>query len=191
MLVEVTWRHVGFAVLGAGIGGILGAGLLLAVLPALPAAEILELVRTVELFDPAEPRVRELEREWADAINAGDVERVVALFDVGARILPPAAPPVVGREAIRGFTEALLQRPELVLETEVESVHAAAANDLAYSQGSYRLSWQAATGERVQTRGSYAVVWGKREGEWRILLDSFNSSTPGESAPSSGPPEVK
>jgi uncharacterized protein (TIGR02246 family) len=182
MIVEVTWRHVGYAVLGAGIGAILGAGLLLAVLPALPAAEILELVRTVELFDPAEPRIRALEKEWVEAINAGDADRVVALFDVGGRILPPASPPVVGREAIRHFIETLLAQSGLVLETEVESVHAAAANDLAYSQGSYRLTWMAAAGEPTETRGSYAVVWGKREGEWRVLVDSFNSSAPARGA---------
>jgi uncharacterized protein (TIGR02246 family) len=175
MLEQVTWRHVGYAVLGAGVGGILGAMLLLAMLPALPAAEILEIVRSVEIFDPAEPAIRSLEQEWVDAINAGDVDRVVALFDPEATIQPPTGASIVGHEAIRDFTEAFLARAELKLETVVDRVLSAAANDLAYSQGTYRIGWTTAAGEPAEAQGSFAVVWGKREGEWRVLVDSFNA----------------
>jgi uncharacterized protein (TIGR02246 family) len=178
MLEQVTWRHVGYAVLGAGVGGILGAGLLLAVLPALPAAEILELVQSVEIFEPAEPTIRALEQEWVDALNAGDVDRAVAIFDPEAKIQPSTGSAAVGRDAIRAFMTELVSRPGLAFETAVDEVQAAAANDLAVSQGSYRLRWQGTGGAPAEIAGRFTAVWGKREGQWRVLIDGFHRETP-------------
>jgi uncharacterized protein (TIGR02246 family) len=174
MLEQVTWRHVGYAVLGAGVGGILGAGLLLALLPALPAAEIVELVRSVELFSQSDARIRQLEESWQEAINAGDVDAVVALFAAEGRILPPGRPPLVGTAAIRQCVEDVAALPALSFEAESDSVEVAAAADLAYSRGRFRMAW-GEPGARQEKRGQYVVVWRKIEGEWRVLIDVFNS----------------
>lgn len=178
MLEQVTWRHVGYAVLGAGVGGILGAGLLLTVLPALPAAEILELVQSVEIFEPAEPTIRALEQEWVGALNAGDVDRAVAVFDPEATIEPSTGPAVVGHDAIHAFMAELASRPRLALETVIDGVQAAAANDLAVARGSYRLRWQGAGDAPAEIAGRFTTVWRKREGYWRVLIDGFHRETP-------------
>jgi ketosteroid isomerase-like protein len=178
MLEQVTWRHVGYAVLGAGVGGILGAGLLLAFLPALPAAQIVEMVRSVELFDHSAEHVEEREESWRQAINRGDVAAIVALYAPDAQILPPGAAAVVGPEAIRQFFQRLLSLPELSIEVTNESTEVAAAGDLAYSRGRFRMSWGKRE-ERLEDRGKYLVVWRRIDGEWRAQVDAFNSDLPG------------
>ncbi|MBI1722581.1 MAG: DUF4440 domain-containing protein, partial [Gemmatimonadetes bacterium] len=59
------------------------------------------------------------------------------------------------------------------------TVVAARSGDLAYSIGTYELSWNDPTGKRVTDRGKYATIWRKQaDGTWKVALDMFNADAP-------------
>jgi ketosteroid isomerase-like protein len=55
--------------------------------------------------------------------------------------------------------------------------------ELAYSTGTYTLSFNDPAGKGVTDRGKYATVWRKQgDGSWKVVIDVFNSDLPLPSA---------
>ena len=80
-----------------------------------------------------------------------------------------------GRERI---TRDMSTNPEEVLLVwEPQDGMIAASGDLAYTWGTYELIINR-DGEMRKSYGKYTSVWVKRDGEWRAILDTGNSSPP-------------
>ena len=60
---------------------------------------------------------------WTAAVNAGDVERLVAMYAHEARLLPTFSPHFLsGEAAIREYFEALASRPNLSVDLHPHSL---------------------------------------------------------------------
>lgn len=123
-------------------------------------------------------RIRALDRTWADAAARRDLDGMMAIYAPDARELQPGMPPVVGLEAIRRFYAGLIEQfPRFLHQFEPETITVARSRDLAVVRGSYRFTPDRRRPGEVQA-GKFVGVWGRREGDWRLLLNISNSDHP-------------
>jgi uncharacterized protein (TIGR02246 family) len=102
------------------------------------------------------------------AVNAGDLARVLALYESGSRLAFPGQP-AVGREAIGGVIGNLLaQKPTMKGRT----VSVSQVGDLALLRSEWSFSGTDATGGRVEMSGeSTELVRRQSDGTWLYLID--------------------
>ena len=109
---------------------------------------------------------------WEEALNAGDIEALVALYHEDARIMPPNDETMRGREAAAAVFGGMI---ESGLKGELESLEAVVAADIGYNVGTYTL--QGPDGSLVD-RGKFIEVWRMVDGEWLMSNDIWNSDLP-------------
>ncbi len=109
-----------------------------------------------------------LEREWSDRFQAKDVDWIAELHWDDARQLPFGAPAVVGAEAIRAAWQTMADTEGLMLSWE--PAFADVSGDLAYDVGKGVFT----TPDGITRPAKYVVVWERREGQWKVLVDIFN-----------------
>jgi uncharacterized protein (TIGR02246 family) len=113
---------------------------------------------------------------WLDAYNAGDVEKIVAMYTEDAVLMPPHAPVATGHAAIRSFlttdtAAAKTAGVKLVPGTATAGVVGA----MGWESGSYTIV--DASGATVDS-GSYMSVARKSNGKWSYIRDPYNSDRP-------------
>lgn len=118
-----------------------------------------------------------LDAKWTQAINDGDGETVASLFAPNGRILPPGAPEVQGRAAVESYANGLAALPNLDFRTTPDVIQPAEAGDYAYLTGTFTLRY-GEEGSWVEDSGKYVVIWQKIDGQWLVIVDTFNSDTP-------------
>jgi uncharacterized protein (TIGR02246 family) len=130
--------------------------------------------------------IRALSTRWLQAVDARDADRVAAFYTTDGAFLVPNVPLARGREAVRAVWAQLLSVPNLALTWAPTSVEVAAAGDLAWEMGAYRLSMDGPVG-RVDEDGKYVVVWRSGPNGWEVAADIFNSNL----ASSGDPPKPR
>ena len=120
---------------------------------------------------------------WLDAYNAGDVEKIVAMYADDAVLMPPHAPVANGHTGIRSFLQtdtagAKAAGVKLIPGPATASV----VGDMGWESGSYTVS--DASGKTVDS-GSYLAVSRKVNGKWLLIRDTYNSDRP---LPAPAPP---
>jgi ketosteroid isomerase-like protein len=110
-------------------------------------------------------------RRYESAFNAGDPGRAAReVYTRDARVLPPGAPLVRGRDEIIGFWQAAVQQMDIrkvVLETVELDVHGEHAHEI----GRATLT----VGGDQQVVAKYVVIWKREDGEWRWDVDIWNT----------------
>jgi uncharacterized protein (TIGR02246 family) len=106
--------------------------------------------------------------DFVAAVNAGDIERVMALYEPGARLAFPGQPSV-GHDAIRGALQNLLsQKPSMKGRT----VSISEAGDLALLRSEWSFSGTDAKGDRVEMSGESAELARRQpDGTWCYVID--------------------
>lgn len=123
--------------------------------------------------------VRAADIAWAQAFSRKDLEGYVTFVDSTASIQPPNAATVTGPPAVRALIEGFYALPGLSGTWQPTKVEASRSGDLAYSTGTYELSFNDPSGKPVTERGKYLEIWRKRaDGRWRMVAESFNSDLP-------------
>jgi uncharacterized protein (TIGR02246 family) len=115
--------------------------------------------------------IRAVESEFERLANASDAAALTeAFYADDAVLLPPNAPQVNGKAAIRDFWKAFLATG--VSDVVLETVSVWSSGDLAYSLGTSEFT---AAGERHA--GKYVCVYRRQAtGGYRAVADSFNSN---------------
>ena len=109
---------------------------------------------------------------WETALNAGDIETLVANYTTDARILAPNEKAATGTEAVRAAFGSMI---DAGISGSLTSMEAAVSGDIGYNVGNYALT---ADGEIVDT-GKYLETWQRgTDGQWRISNDIWNSDIP-------------
>ena len=109
---------------------------------------------------------------WETALNAGDIETLVANYTSDARVLPPNEKAATGTAAVRAAFSSMI---DAGLSGSLTSIEAAVSGDIGYNVGNYALT---ADGEVVDT-GKYLETWQRgADGQWRISNDIWNSDMP-------------
>ena len=124
--------------------------------------------------------------EWVAAYNAGDVDRIVALYAEDAIVMPPDAPPASGHAAIRAFmTKDIASTKAAGVTLSDVNSSAGASGDVGWHAGTFAVL--DADGKTVGT-GKYSEIWQKVKGKWVIIRDIWNNDAP---APAPAPAAPK
>jgi len=125
-----------------------------------------------------ERTIRELERQWVQAVAAKDTTAIGNIYAEDGEFLPPGAPRVSGRAAVRSAWAALLKAPNLSLTFASSKVVVSSAGDLAVATGPYQLGMDGPKGQRIADAGKFVEAWTRVNGEWKVLGNIFNSDKP-------------
>jgi len=114
---------------------------------------------------------------WESALNAGDIDAIVALYTSDARLLSPNAELAEGADAVRADFGGMISAG---LKVDLETIEARMAGDIGFRVGTYVLY---GPDDSVVDRGKYVETWRLEDGEWRIANDIYNSDMPATTAP--------
>ena len=133
----------------------------------------------------ARAEIERLGRQWEEAANTGQVERLMEVYAPDAVILPPGGPSIEGSETIRELFRQEFERFDTkiaftTVEIEVEG-------DMAYRRGNY--VWRGTprgTDQPLETRNKFLEIWKRQpDGGWRIAVDMW-TPTESQAAPAGG-----
>jgi uncharacterized protein (TIGR02246 family) len=127
---------------------------------------------------------------WLEAYNAGEVEKIVALYADDGVLMPPNAPVAKGHDAIRAFLTsetAGAKTAGVKLGLVPGTATAGISGDTGWESGSYTVN--NASGAPVDS-GSYLSVSHKSNGKWLYYRDTYVSDRPAP-APAAAEPGKK
>ena len=134
-----------------------------------------------------ETALREISRSWLADVAAKDSAAIAARYAPDAVFVVPYEAPHRGRAAIQSAWGRLVTSPNVSLTWETEDLRVAEAGDVAWEWGTYRLSLDGPQGP-VNDRGSFLIIWEKRDGEWKAAADVVSSEVfPGAPAEGAAP----
>jgi uncharacterized protein (TIGR02246 family) len=115
-------------------------------------------------------RPQEIHSEFEQAFNAGDLEKLVALYQPAATLNVQAGGPVTGHQAIReAYKSVLTSRPAITLTT----VAVFEGGELALLHGSWILHDTDPQGSKIRLQGrNTEVVRRQPGGNWLFLIDN-------------------
>jgi uncharacterized protein (TIGR02246 family) len=115
------------------------------------------------------PTPADVHHQWLDAINAGALDAVLALYEPDSSIVNPAGELVEGLDAVRDVTEKLLA---LDPTFELHVAQVLQCGDIALLLSPWRMTGTA-DGERLEVHGTTTdVVRRQRDGTWRFVIDN-------------------
>src|ERR1700686_213035 len=127
----------------------------------------------------AEVAIRTADAAGLKAAQAKDVAGATANYAAEASWLPPHAPIVQGKEAIRSAWAQLLTNSGLKIDWQITKVEVSRAGDMAYTLYKYEMTMSAPNGAPMNDRGKDMAVWEKQsDGTWKMVADTFNSDLP-------------
>lgn len=126
-----------------------------------------------------ETAIRAAEDEALEIAQAKDAERWASVYADDARVFPPNALLVTGKEAIRKLFAELFASPGFEIDWEVTRVEVSRAGDLGYVVGTHKVTVNDAEGNPVTDRGKWIAIWKKQaDGTWKCIEDIWNSDQP-------------
>jgi uncharacterized protein (TIGR02246 family) len=126
-----------------------------------------------------EAAIRTTDANWLAAATARDLERVLPFWADDATILPPGAPTIAGKEAIRQYVSGAFATPGFSITWKTEKVEVSLSGDLAYSTGTDRISVTTHDGKSVTEENRGVVIWKKQpDGSWKCILDVISPAAP-------------
>ncbi|XXT15405.1 nuclear transport factor 2 family protein [Sorangium sp. So ce429] len=112
---------------------------------------------------------QQMNASFAEAINSGDLDRVMALYEPEAVLAPAPGQRAAGAPAIREAISALLALGGRMVS---RNNYCMQAGSIALLQGEWSLSFVGPDGKEVtETARSAEVVRRQADGSWRYLID--------------------
>lgn len=115
-----------------------------------------------------------LKRDYERFAASGNADGLAALYAEDAVRMPPAAPPVAGRDAIRREWVVLFQTLTDISDTGRSRFVVSASADVAYEIGEYRLTARRKNGTPVTQEGRYVTTFRRIAGSWRISAEIWH-----------------
>lgn len=112
----------------------------------------------------------EAPQEWETALANGDVEALAALYTEDAQLMPPNAPIVDGRSAIKSFYRNLLEAGPVQLK--VDERETIVFGNLTYRSGVYEAKQKDGSVEY----GKVMEMWKNEHGNWKLHRAMWSSS---------------
>ena len=109
---------------------------------------------------------------WDAALNAQDVDALVALYTSDTRLMPPNSEVMSGHDAVRSMFGGMI---DAGMSGELTTVEVMVSGDIGYHVGIYELQ----SGDEVVDTGKFMETWRRdKDGQWRIVNDIWNSDGP-------------
>ena len=121
--------------------------------------------------------VRAVRAAWNDAFNAGDIDRLIALYTEDAVSMPPGAAPNIGRAAIKTDIGAFLAAHTVRETVQIQDIMI--QGDMAVERADYDIQITPRTGQPFAEHGKHIVAYRRGpDGKWRIKFEIWNSNVP-------------
>ena len=131
-----------------------------------------------------EAAIRAADTATLKAAQSKDADRAISNYAEDAVWLPPNAPGVQGKRAIRAGWAQLLAIPGLSIDWHIERVDISRSGDLAYTYYKYLMTIPGQDGKAIADHGKDLAIWKKQgDGSWKMVADTFNSDLPAAPAP--------
>jgi ketosteroid isomerase-like protein len=126
-----------------------------------------------------ENAIRAADEQWSAAAGKNDLDGTVAFYSDGAVLLPPNAPLMQGKKAIRDAWAGLIG-PNVSLSWKPTKIELAKSGELGYLYGTYQDSVKDPKGgPPVSDTGKIVEIWKKQaDGKWKCIVDTYNSDLP-------------
>ncbi|MBV8809489.1 MAG: nuclear transport factor 2 family protein [Acidobacteriaceae bacterium] len=98
------------------------------------------------------------------------------IYTANARILPPGAPMISGRESIKGFWSSLIQSVN-AKSAVLESIDVMPTGDGAVEIGRATLRMEPKGQSASEMEVKYLVYWRQEDGHWKWHVDIWNSNS--------------
>jgi uncharacterized protein (TIGR02246 family) len=120
----------------------------------------------------------ELQQRMLAAVSTGNVDEYAACFDDDAIVMPPGAPVVAGRQAIRDWIRGLFSQFNVSVEETRQELHFTA--DWAIQRHNYVLTATPKGGGQPMVDRGKAVMISRRmaDGSWKSHIGCWNSDRP-------------
>ena len=140
--------------------------------PAPPAAP--------DTHDADVKAISDTEAQANQAWATKDAEKVMVFYADDAVLMTPGMEAVHGKDALRTSLKGMLADPAVSLTFQSAKVDVAKSGDLAYTQGSYKLTVSDPTTHKpVNDHGSYVTTFRKQaDGSWKAEADIATSDVP-------------
>lgn len=124
---------------------------------------------------PAERALREVHATWIDAVNAGDLGRLLALMTDDAVFLNPGLAPL-GREGFSANFSAAHQQVHLRCHSELEEVEV--VGEVAYTRSRDTLAVTSRTDGKASALAGHRITVYRRQpdGRWQLARDAHTLS---------------
>lgn len=123
--------------------------------------------------------IRTTDAAWAAAAAEKDADVAAEFLADDAVMMPPNQPPIFGRDHVAQWMAQTLASPGFNISWATTDVGVAASGDFGYSIGTNQIQMQLPDGTVINDRGKGLTVWRKHEnGNWKVVLDIFNSDMP-------------
>ena len=121
--------------------------------------------------DDVRQAVEQVNSQVMAAFKAGDAATIASLYTETAKMLPPDATEVAGREAIQNLGQGWLD--DGFKDLTLEAIEVEASGDLAYEIGLFSLQAPAENNAMMTATGNYVVGWKHgADGDWRLHVDT-------------------
>lgn len=123
--------------------------------------------------------IQAVDSQMVAALNARDLDRWLSFVSDDARMMPPNAPTVQSKAAIRQMLGGLLSLPNFSVTHYPAAITVARSGDLAYVSYAYELTVPGAAGASITEKGKDISVFQKRpDGTWALVVDMWNPDQP-------------
>lgn len=116
------------------------------------------------------------ERFCAEVFGKRNFDALDDIYTSGARILPPGAPMISGRQSIKEFWSNLVQSAN-ASSAVLQSIDVMPAGDGAVEIGRAVLVVQPAGQAVSQLEVKYVVYWQQEDGRWKWHVDIWNTNS--------------
>lgn len=110
---------------------------------------------------------------FATAFNSHDSAGMVNMYAPDGKVMPPNSPALVGREAIGKLVTGIFKMGIKEFSDSTTAVYGNKDNII--EEGAYFM--KDAKGA-IMDKGKYVEVWRQYDGQWKMVVDIFNSDLP-------------
>ena len=144
--------------------------------PAAPPAAASTAAAPLTAADQA--AIRATDTAFGTAAGAGDAAGAAAVYLPDARLMPPNAPTVNGRDGIQRFWGGLFDAYRVRITVTSDEIEG--SGDLAYARGHYTLDLTPkAGGPPAHDEGKFLeILRRKPDGTWGYAVDMYSSDLP-------------
>ena len=123
--------------------------------------------------------------QWVAAYNAGDVDKIVAMYADDAIMMPPDSTSLKGHEAMKAYLASNIAATKGGgFGFALDSDSAAVTGDSGWHSGTFHVT--DSKGATAAT-GKYVEVWHKADGKWLMVRDIWNNDPAPSAAPAATP----